>query len=84
MPDTIISSLGMKLTVPEVVQEIMAFMGADLMRKYRVTIGTDSQLLASKNADFVNAVVVHRIGNGGRYIYRSFELGNSRSTRTSA
>lgn len=81
MPDTFISSLGIRLTVPEVVQEIIAFMGADLLHKYRVTIGTDSQLLSSKNADFVNAVVVHRIGNGGRYFYRRFELGKFHTLR---
>jgi hypothetical protein len=81
MPDTFISSSGMKLTVPEVVAEIIAFMGADLLYKYRVTIGTDSQLLASKNADFVSAVVVHRIGNGGRYFYRRFELGKFHTLR---
>jgi hypothetical protein len=81
MPDTFISSLGVKLTVPEVVAEIIAFMGANLLYKYRVTIGTDSQLLASKNADFVNAIVVHRIGNGGRYFYRCFELGKFHTLR---
>jgi predicted RNase H-related nuclease YkuK (DUF458 family) len=81
MPDTFISSLGIRLTIPEVVQEILNFMGSDLTRKYKVTIGTDSQLLSTKNADFVNAVVVHRIGNGGRYFYRRFELGKFHTLR---
>lgn len=81
MPDTFISSLGTRLTIREVVGEIMAFMGRDLLAKYRVTIGTDSQLLSSKNADFVNAVVVHRVGNGGRYFYRRFELGKFHTLR---
>jgi predicted RNase H-related nuclease YkuK (DUF458 family) len=81
MPEFLISSLGVRLTVPEVVQEIIAFMGADLLKKYKVTIGTDSQLLSNKNADFVNAVVVHRIGNGGRYFYRRFELGKFHTLR---
>jgi predicted RNase H-related nuclease YkuK (DUF458 family) len=75
MPDFLNSSLGTRLTVEEVVQEIMSFMGSDLTRRYKVTIGTDSELLSTKNADFVTAVVVHRIGNGGRYFYRRFELG---------
>ncbi len=81
MPETFISSLGIRLTVPQVVEEIMAFMGKDLLSRYRVTIGTDSQLLSSKNADFVNAVVVHRVGNGGRYFYRRFELGTFHTLR---
>ncbi len=75
MPEFLNTSLGTKLTVPEVVQEIMAFMHADLLRKYKVTIGTDSELLSNKSADFVTAIVVHRVGNGGRYFYRRFELG---------
>jgi predicted RNase H-related nuclease YkuK (DUF458 family) len=75
MPEFLNSSLGTRLTVEGVVQEILDFMGADLLRRYRVTIGTDSELLSSKNADFVTAIVVHRIGNGGRYFYRRFELG---------
>ncbi len=81
MPDTFVSSLGIRLTVPQVVEEIMAFMGKDLLARYRVTIGTDSQLLSDKNADFVNAVVVHRVGNGGRYFYRRFELGTFHTLR---
>ncbi|MDR3581933.1 MAG: ribonuclease H-like YkuK family protein [Candidatus Pacebacteria bacterium] len=81
MPDFLNSSLGTKLTVPEVIQEIMAFMGADLLRRYKVTIGTDSELLSNKNADFVTAIVVHRIGNGGRYFYRRFELGTFHTLR---
>ena len=78
MPDTFVSSLGIRLTVSQVVEEIMAFMGKDLLARYRVTIGTDSQLLSDKNADFVNAVVVHRVGNGGRYFYRRRSPGQDR------
>jgi hypothetical protein len=81
MPEFLNSSMGTKLTVPEVVSEIMAFMGADLLRKYKVTIGTDSELLSNKSADFVTAIVVHRIGNGGRYFYRRFELGKFHTLR---
>jgi predicted RNase H-related nuclease YkuK (DUF458 family) len=75
------SSLGARLTAPEVVQEIMNYMDADLTRRYKVTIGTDSELLSNKNADFVTAIVVHRIGNGGRYFWRRFELGKFHTLR---
>lgn len=81
MPEFLNSSLGTRLTVEEVVQEIISFMGSDLDRRYKVTIGTDSELLASKDADFVTAIVVHRIGNGGRYFYRRFELGKFHTLR---
>jgi predicted RNase H-related nuclease YkuK (DUF458 family) len=81
VPDFFSSSLGMRLTAEEVVREIISFMNADSTRKYKVTIGTDSGLLSSKNADFVTAIVVHRIGNGGRYFWRRFELGKFHTLR---
>jgi uncharacterized protein len=81
MPDFLNSSLGTRLTVEEVVQEIISFMGSDLDRRYKVTIGTDSLLSANKSADFVTAIVVHRVGNGGRYFYRRFELGKFHTLR---
>lgn len=70
MPEFLYSSSGLKLTVKLVVEEIVSFMRADLTRRYRVTIGTDSELFEKTKADFVTAVVVHRVGNGGRYFWR--------------
>jgi predicted RNase H-related nuclease YkuK (DUF458 family) len=75
IPDFFVNSSGASLKSNEVVREIVAFMTAEPSRRYKVTIGTDSLLLSSKNADFVTAIVVHRIGNGGRYFWRRFELG---------
>ena len=81
MPEFLNSSLGTPLTISEVVEEIAAFMAADTKKRYRVTIGTDSELLADKTADFVTAVVVHRVGNGGRYFWRRFVLGKFHTLR---
>ena len=75
------SSLGARLTPESVVREITAFINEDRSRRYKVMIGTDSQLLNTKNADFVTAIVVHRIGNGGRYFWRRFELGKFHTLR---
>lgn len=63
------------MTVDEVVRSIVDFMKAEPARHYRVTIGTDSELLHGKMADFVTAIVVHRVGNGGRYFWRRLALG---------
>src|ERR1700722_17123300 len=76
-----ISSQGAQLSAEDVVREVVAFMRSDATRKYKVTIGTDSLLLSNKNADFVTAIVVHRIGNGGRYFWRRFELGKFHTLR---
>jgi len=64
-----------------VVQEIIAFMKIDPRRRYKVMIGTDSEWLSSKNADFVTAVVVHRVGNGGRYFWRRAQIGKFHTLR---
>ena len=75
MSDLFNSSFGLKLNIQQVVREITRFMKADPKRSYKVIIGTDSELSADKSADFVMAIVVHRLGNGGRYFWRRIELG---------
>lgn len=81
MPDFLNSSLGIRMTVDEVVRAIVDFMRIEPSRHYKVTIGTDSELLRGKTADFVTAIVVHRVGNGGRYFWRRFELGKFHNLR---
>lgn len=74
MPEYLNSSVGLKFTVPQVVEEILRFMRAEPRRPYKITIGTDSERLVGGRADFVTAIVVHRVGNGGRYFWRRLEL----------
>lgn len=69
------SSTGKKLSPSQVVEEILVFIKADPKRNYKITIGTDSEAMADKRADFVTAIVVHRVGNGGRYFWRRIEDG---------
>lgn len=64
------SSLGLKLRAEEAVKEIIRFMKADEQRQYKIVIGTDSERYNGGMADFVTAIVVHRVGNGGRYFWR--------------
>ncbi len=61
-----------KLSLYEVVEEISRFVNEDSESMYRVVIGTDSQAKRINGAaeiDFVSAIVVHRIGRGGRYFW---------------
>ena len=81
MPDYLNSCYGLRLTVNQVVDEIIRFMKADPKRHYKITIGTDSELLAEGRADFVSAVVVHRVGNGGRYFWRRAKLSKFHTLR---
>lgn len=69
------SSIGLTLEVNQVVREIINFINFDPKRHYKIIIGTDSDWLTNKEADFVTAIVVHRLGNGGRYFWRRIELG---------
>src|SRR3989344_1282807 len=81
MPEFFNSSLGLKLAIPQVAREIVRFMKDDSRRRYKIMIGTDSARLADGRADFVTAVVVHRVGNGGRYFWRRTELGKFHTLR---
>ncbi|MBI2582820.1 ribonuclease H-like YkuK family protein, partial [Candidatus Azambacteria bacterium] len=55
------------MTLPEVVGELRAYMNEVPEASYRVIIGTDSN---HRGVDFVTAIVVHRVGKGGRYFWR--------------
>lgn len=81
MPEFLNTSFGLKLTVPQVVGEILRFMRDEPTFHYRITIGTDSDLIADGGADFVTAVVIHRVGNGGKYFWRRAELGKFHTLR---
>jgi len=81
MPEFLNSSFGLKLTIPQVVREVLRFMKAEPERRYKITIGTDSDQLTGGRADFVTAVVVHRVGNGGRYFWRRLQTGKFHTMR---
>lgn len=75
------SSFGLKLSVSQVVDEVIRFMKTEPERRYCITIGSDSEVLSSGRADFVTAIVIHRIGNGGRYFWRRFQFGKFHTLR---
>jgi len=64
------TSSGAKINAKEVVASMAAFMSADPKRQYKVTLGTDSESMVDRHADFVTAIVIHRVGNGGIYFWR--------------
>ena len=74
------NSFGLKLSPDQIVREIINFMKADKRRNYKIIIGTDSGRAPDKTADFVTAIVVHRIGNGGRYFWRRIAENNKYHT----
>ncbi|KKS83021.1 MAG: hypothetical protein UV58_C0002G0031 [Candidatus Wolfebacteria bacterium GW2011_GWC1_43_10] len=70
MDDLFYGGEGQRLGKEELVENIRLFMSHNPEAFYKIIIGSDSQLFPDHNADFVTAVVVHRVGNGGRYFWR--------------
>jgi len=68
------SAMGVDHSPSEVASAIIEFMKGDTHRSYVVTIGTDSELYGKTAADFVTAIVVHRVGNGARYFWRRMKI----------
>lgn len=70
-----LNSAGLRLNIKDLVKEIFNFVNEKPNFYYKIIIGTDSEILLNKNADFVTAIVIHRVGNGGKYFWRRLELG---------
>ena len=59
-----LGQLGLK----QVSQEILDYIHAQPKNRYKIVIGTDSE--SHDRVDFVSAVVVQRVGFGGRYFWQ--------------
>ncbi len=76
--DFISPTLG-SLTVEEVFKQLFEYMEYEGGHKYNIIIGTDSYL--SKQTVFVTAIIVHRMGHGGRYFYTKCRRRKIKSVR---
>lgn len=56
-----------RLTLDEMFGRAVEYIHSDPSRKYNLIIGTDS--FVNTETLFVSAVVIHRVGHGGRYFY---------------
>ncbi len=65
--DFISPTLG-KLTFRSMFDQLVGYMNEEPDQQYHLIIGTDS--LLSDQTCFVTAIIVHRVGHGGRYFYR--------------
>lgn len=57
-----------RLSLDKVADEIIKFIREDLNKKYYIIIGSDSE--GQGEIELVNAIIVHRLGRGGRYFWR--------------
>jgi predicted RNase H-related nuclease YkuK (DUF458 family) len=69
------TSYGLSISLDEVAKEIIAFMLQKPDFFYKITIGSDSYTYEDKSAEFVTAIVVHRVGNGGRFFWKREKFG---------
>ncbi|MEM1913679.1 MAG: ribonuclease H-like YkuK family protein, partial [Thermofilaceae archaeon] len=58
-----------RLLFSEVIDEVVAMMSSNPEDVYSIVVGTDSQTYYGE-AEYVTAIVVHRVGRGGRYFWR--------------
>lgn len=57
-----------KLTFRQMFDHLVGYVSEDPDQQYHLIVGTDS--LLSDRTCFVTAIIVHRVGHGGRYFYR--------------
>jgi len=62
------SPSGKSFSYQELVKELLFYIKSDPVEKYKVVIGTDSANHGT--TDFVSAIVVYRVGHGGRFFWR--------------
>lgn len=57
-----------RLTLLQVVEDVMSEIEGSANDEFRIMVGTDSQPKpASRSVTFVTAIIVHHVGKGGRY-----------------
>lgn len=57
-----------KLSFRTMFEQLVGYMHEEPDQRYHLIIGTDS--LLSDQTCFVTAIIIHRVGHGGRYFYR--------------
>jgi predicted RNase H-related nuclease YkuK (DUF458 family) len=67
------------MNLSDVIADIYAYMHESDRHNYKVIIGTDSQVYT--RTDFITAVVIRRVGAGGRYFWMRDQQNNYKTLR---
>jgi len=59
-----------KLTFNATFNDIMSYIEEQPDENYKLIIGTDSHAFLNDNVTFVTAIIIHRLGKGGRYYFQ--------------
>ena len=68
MEDKFYSPAGKTYTYSQLLKETVAYVKAEPEFRYKIIICTDSK--NNEITDFVSAIVVYRVGHGGRFFWR--------------
>ena len=69
------------LSLATVRMRLLEYMEKDPEGVYHLIIGTDSQPKNGQGADFVTAILIHRVGKGGIYFWRRFDVAKKMALR---
>lgn len=70
-----------ELTFQAVFHDLLEYANVNPEDKYKLIIGTDSQAFLNENVVFVTAVIIHRVGKGGRFYYHKQKTRYMKSLR---
>lgn len=59
-----------KVTLDQLQNIVSKYMSVDKKAKYEIIVGTDSQKITKNKYDFVSALIIHRVGQGGIYFWK--------------
>jgi len=68
------------LALEDILDIIIDFVNLDPKYQYKLSIGTDS--MTYRSTQFVLAIVLHKVGNGGIYFYKKFTQPPVKDLRT--
>lgn len=73
------------VSVPQIIKHIFDYLEEDPKANYNLVIGTDShetgKSLKGKSINLVTAIVVHRLGHGGKYFWKRRHVKNIHTLR---
>ncbi len=58
-----------KLTFDATFDDLINYINKNSQENYKLIIGSDSQTYLNEGVTFVSAIVIHRVGKGGRYYF---------------
>lgn len=58
-----------KMSFNAVFADLISYISEDKESQYKLIIGTDSQSHLNRDVSFVTAIIVHRVGKGGRFYF---------------